>query len=121
VFYGHGANREGQLRGKEGAFEAIMLIVASTGRLVPAGYRPNSTQAVWKPMDYNAAHDRYPQRAFGCLCGHHSDDEKVSLSDAFQTSLRALFQDLRGAQAPTRRIAFIVFLNPRILSTRVRL
>jgi hypothetical protein len=24
-----------------------------------------------------------PSGAFGCLCGHHSDDEKVSLSDAF--------------------------------------
>jgi hypothetical protein len=59
--------------------------------------------------------------AFGCLCGHHGDDEKVNLSDAFQTSLWALFRDLRGAHAPTSRIAFIVFLNPKILSTLMRL
>jgi hypothetical protein len=62
-----------------------------------------------------------PSGAFGCLCGHYGDDEKVNLADAFQTSLRALFQDLRGAHASTSRIAFIVFLKPRILSTRVRL
>ena len=62
-----------------------------------------------------------PSGAFGCLCGHHGDDEKMNLSDAFQTSLRALFRDLRGAHAPTSRIAFIVFLNPMIRSTRVRL
>ncbi len=62
-----------------------------------------------------------PSGAFGCLCGHYDDDGKANLSDTFQTSLRALFQDLRGAHAPTSRIAFIVFLKPRILSTRVRL
>jgi hypothetical protein len=62
-----------------------------------------------------------PSGAFGRLCGHHGDDEKVSLSDVFQTSLMALFQDLRGAHAPTSCIAFIAFLKPRILSTRVRL
>lgn len=62
-----------------------------------------------------------PSGAFGCLCGHHGDDEKVNLSDTFQTSLRALFQDPGGAHAPTIRIAFIVFLKPRILSTGVRL
>ena len=95
--------------------ESAAVILA---RVIHGAKRP---RLCGNPMDYNAAHDRYPQRAFGCLCGHHSDDEKVSLSDAFQTSLRALFQDLRGAHAPTRRIAFIVFLKPRILSTRVRL
>ncbi|MGF6904598.1 hypothetical protein P3T22_005887 [Paraburkholderia sp. GAS348] len=80
------------------------------------------TQAVWKPDGITMRRmTADPSGTFGCLCGHHGDDGKASLSDAFQTSLRALFQDLRGAHAPTRRIAFIVFLKPRILSTRVRL
>jgi hypothetical protein len=81
-----------------------------------------TTQAVWKPEGITTRRvTADPSVAFGCLCGHHGDDAKVSLSDAFQTSSRALFQDLRGAHAPTRRIAFIIFLKPRILSTRVRL
>ena len=54
-----------------------------------------------------------PSGAFRCSCGHHGDNKKVSLSDAFQTRLRVLFQGLRGAHAPTSRIAFIVFLEPQ--------
>jgi hypothetical protein len=61
------------------------------------------------PWNCNATRDPDPSGAFDCLCGFHGDDEKVNVSDAFQTSLRALFWDLRGAHAPTSRIAFIVF------------
>jgi hypothetical protein len=94
----------------------------STARIFGCLDRPFATQVVWKPDGITMRRvTADPSGAFGCLCGHHGDDEKVNLSDAFQTSLRALFQDLRGAHAPTSRIAFIVFLNPRILSTLMRL
>jgi hypothetical protein len=79
---------------------------------------PGRVETRW---NFNAARDLGPSGAFDCLYGYHGVDEKVNPSDAFQASLRALFQDLRGGHAPTSRIAFIVFLNPRILSTRVRL
>ena len=78
-----------------------------------------STQAVWKPDGMTMRRmTADPSGAFRCSCAHQGDNKKVSLSDVFQTRLRALFQDLRGAQAPASRIAF---LKPRILTTRMRL
>ena len=79
---------------------------------------PGCVETRWH---YNATRDADPSGAFDCLRSYHDADEKVNPFDAFQASLRALFRDLQGAHAPTSRIAFIVFLKPRILSTRVRL
>jgi len=69
----------------------------------------------------NAARDPEPRGAFDCALAPIAADEQLIPCDAFLTSLRASFQYLPSAHAPTSRIAFIVFLKPRILSTRVRL
>jgi hypothetical protein len=83
--------------------------MSQTGRVLPhavginsfssPGFdRQHATQVVWKPVGITTRRvTAAPSGAFGCLCGYHGDDEKASLSDAFQTSLRALFQDLWGA------------------------
>jgi hypothetical protein len=46
--------------------------------------RHQETQAVWKPDETTMRRmTATPSGAFGCLFGHHCDDEKASLSDAF--------------------------------------
>ncbi|MFM0040267.1 hypothetical protein, partial [Paraburkholderia strydomiana] len=42
---------------------------------------PQRVQAVWKPDETTMRRmTATPSGAFGCLCGHHRDDEKASLS-----------------------------------------
>ncbi len=85
------------------------------------GERVLTTQDVWKSDGITMRCVPEPKGAFDCALAAITADEKPIPCDAFLTSLRASFQYLPSVHAPTSRIAFIVFLKPRILSTRVRL
>jgi hypothetical protein len=62
-------------------------------------------------------------RMFGGLHVDSSfgDDELLKGASVLQLAIVSLFLRSMGIQAPTSRIAFIVLLNPRILSTLMRL
>jgi hypothetical protein len=82
-----------------------------------------TTQAVWKRRKNLNVRDSDPLRTFGGLRVDSSfaGDGPLKGANAVQLAIVSLFLRSMGTQAPASRIAFIVLLNPRIRSTRVRL
>src|SRR3954451_19565684 len=113
---GHGRWPVRQAMARNDGSTPILALRTATAR--PAATGPGCVETRWH---CNAARDPEPRGAFDCALAPIAADEKLIPCDAFLTSLRASFQYLPSAHAPTSRIAFIVFLKPRILSTRVRL
>lgn len=96
-----------------------MLCRSRAGWLLPA-------EAVWKRLS-NRTNAR-PHRGVACLFEFSANPVVGGVETGANSAngpLRAVFSPIfcaqMGAYAPTRRMAFIVFENPRIRRTRFRL